>query len=177
MALVAASALANGPVRQGKNLLGVFPFNNGRNAAAGHDDHHHDHHHDEAHHAAHPQTNFDARSQRQGASNQDVALDIGSIAAAGERCIDKVVMVEETEYDDIITCKHSYSEKCHTTYTTDFEPQQEEECEETFTKSCFIEYKKVASDEQIKFCHTPLICEGEGPEECKTVYESQCETR
>jgi hypothetical protein len=107
----------------------------------------------------------------------EVALDIGSIAAAGERCIDKVVMVEETEYDDIITCKHSYSERCHVTYTTDFEPQQEEKCDETFTKSCFIEYKKVASDESISFCHTPLVCEGEGPEECKTVYESQCETR
>ena len=28
-----------------------------------------------------------------------------------------------------------------------------------------------------RFCHTPLVCEGEGPEECKTVYESQCATR
>ena len=72
---------------------------------------------------------------------------------------------------------YSYDEKCHTTYTTDFEPQQEEECDETFTKSCFIEYKKAASEEKVKFCHTPLICEGEGPEECKTVYESNCETR
>ena len=69
------------------------------------------------------------------------------------------------------------SEKCHTTYTTDFEPQQEEECDETFIKSCFIEYKKKAEEETIQFCHTPLICEGEGEEECKTVYESQCETR
>merc|ERR1711973_613753 len=78
-------------------------------------------------------------------------------------------MVEETEYDDVIECKHSYSQKCHTTYTTDFEPQQEEECEENFIKNCFIDYKKVASDETIKFCNTPLICEGEGPEECKNV--------
>ena len=31
--------------------------------------------------------------------------------------------------------------------------------------------------ENIEFCHTPLICEGEGPVECKTVYESVCETR
>jgi len=41
----------------------------------------------------------------------------------------------------------------------------------------FIEYKKVAFEEPIQFCHTPLICEGEGPEECKTVHESVCETR
>ena len=160
-----------------KSLLGVFPFRDQR--AGG--EHHHDHHdhHDHGDLAA-PRRSFQTpgapRAQRQGAE-EDVALDIGSIAAAGERCVEKVVMETSTEYDDVVTCKHSYSEKCHTTYTTDFEPQQEEECDETFTKSCFIEYKKVASDEKIKFCHTPLVCEGEGPEECKTVYESFCETR
>ena len=40
------------------------------------------------------------RGSRQGSTpDDDVPLDIGSIAAAGERCIDKVVMVQETEYD------------------------------------------------------------------------------
>jgi len=179
LALVATSAVAKDQGRNGKSLLGVFPFNNGRSGnARAHD--HHDHHDHHEEHAAAPARragqDFSARNQRQGGGD-DIDLSIGNIAAAGERCIDKVTMVEELEYDEVITCKHSYSEKCHTTYTTDFEPQQEEECEETFTKSCFIEYKKVASDEQIKFCHTPLVCEGEGPEECKTVYESLCETR
>ncbi len=121
------------------------------------------------------QNRFGGSNNRAGADGDQ--LDIGTIAAAGERCIDKVVMVEETEYDEHIECHHSYSERCHTTYTTDFEPQQEEECDENFKKSCFIEYKKIAFDEPIRFCHTPLICEGEGPEECKTVYESECETR
>merc|ERR1712018_330597 len=168
--LVATSALGQ---RAGKNLRGTFPFNSRSNSNAAHAHHgHHEEHH--AHHAA--DDTRDARQRGRGGGD-DVALDIGSIAAAGERCIDKVVMVEETEYDDVVTCKHSYSEKCHTTYTTDFEPQQEEDCEENFIKSCFIEYKKVASEEPIQFCHTPLVCEGEGPEECKTVYESQCETR
>jgi len=155
-------------------LSGVFPFR--QEAGEHHAEHHHDHH-DHAEHKA-PSTSLalPARGSRQGA-NDEVALDIGSIAAAGERCIDKVVMVEETEYDDVIECKHSYSQKCHTTYTTDFEPQQEEECEENFVKECFIQYKTVASDEEVERCNTPLICDGEGPIECKTVYESQCETR
>jgi len=62
---------------------------------------------------------------RQGSGGgNEIALDIGTIAAAGERCIDKVIMVQETEFDDIIECKHSYSERCHTTYSTDYEPQQ-----------------------------------------------------
>ena len=37
----------------------------------------------------------------------------------------------------------SYSQKCHTTYTTDFVPEQEEKCEENFKKNCFIEYREV----------------------------------
>merc|ERR1711917_34006 len=170
--LLATSASAAGPNRKGKNLRGTFPFNQ-RNGNAAHA-HAHDDHHAHAH-AAEAVPARDARQRNQG--GDDVALDIGSIAAAGERCIDKVVMVEETEYDDVIECKHSYSQKCHTTYTTDFEPQQEEECEENFRKNCFIEYKTIASEEEVEFCNTPLVCEGEGPIECKTVYESQCETR
>merc|ERR1712126_545869 len=134
------------------------------------------HHEDHAHHEHHAHDDTRASRQR-GGGGSDVALDIGSIAAAGERCIDKVVMVEETEYDDVVTCKHSYSEKCHTTYTTDFEPQQEEDCEENFVKSCFIEYKKVASEEAVTFCHTPILLEGDGEEVCQTVYESACTTR
>merc|ERR1712168_586561 len=176
-ALFATGASAAGPNRRGKNLRGTFPFNTGARSnarAAAHD--HHEHAHDHEHEHAHAHQAVDARGSRQGGGD-DVALDIGSIAAAGERCIDKVVMVEETEYDDVIECKHSYSEKCHTTYTTDFGPQQEEECEENFIKNCFIEYKKVASDEAVQSCYTPLVCDGGGPVECKTVYESQCETR
>jgi len=172
--------------REGRNLASVFPFVGGNRGLPRarlfgeepvdiHDDHHHHHeHHD--HHEEHQ--DFDSRISRQRNEDEDdIALDIGSIAAAGERCIDKVVMVEETEYDDVVTCKHSYDQKCHVTYTTDFEPQQEEVCEENFIKECFIEYKKSASEESVEFCHTPLVCEGEGPVECRTVYESQCETR
>merc|ERR1711931_525775 len=118
-ALLASGAAAGGPNRTGKNLRGTFPFNQGArgNARAAAHDHHHAHDH------AHAAQAVPARDARQRGGNNDVALDIGSIAAAGERCIDKVVMVEETEYDDVIECKHSYSQKCHTTYTTDFEPQ------------------------------------------------------
>ena len=36
----------------------------------------------------------------------------------------KVMMVDETVYDDGIECHHSYDKRCHTTYTTDYEPQQ-----------------------------------------------------
>jgi hypothetical protein len=38
--------------------------------------------------------------------------------------VDKVEMVEETEYDDVMTCDHSYDRRCHTSYTTTYEAQQ-----------------------------------------------------
>jgi hypothetical protein len=47
-----------------------------------------------------------------------------NIAKITEKIALKVMMVEETEYDDGIECHHSYDKKCHTTYTTDYEPQQ-----------------------------------------------------
>ena len=153
-------------------MRGTFPFNQRNGQAANHAAHGH---HEHAHEHAHAHNVVDARGSRQGGGD-DVALDIGSIAAAGERCIDKVVMVEETEYDDVIECKHSYSQKCHTTYTTDFEPQQEEDCEENFRKNCFIEYKKVAVEETVQKCNTPLTYEETG-EGCKKVTQSVCTTR
>ena len=160
--------------RAGKNLRETFPFNADAREVAHFEDHDEHHHEDRFVH----NIVADTRAARQrGGGGDDVALDIGSIAAAGERCIDKVVMVEETEYDDVVTCKHSYSEKCHTTYTTDFQPQQEEECNENFRKNCFIEYKTIASEESVTFCHTPIILEGDGAEVCETVYESACTTR
>merc|ERR1711931_16433 len=112
--------------RDGKSLVGTFPFN------ANQDDHHHAHHDEHHNHAA-------GRDQRQGGDDTDVSF--GAVAAAGpgsdgKRCIDKVEMVEETEYDDVVQCDHSYDKRCHTTYVTNYESQQEEDCEENFRKNC-----------------------------------------
>ena len=97
----------------------------------------------------------------------------------GKRCIDKVEMVEETEYDDVVQCDHSYDKRCHTTYVTNYDSQQEEECEENFRKSCFIEYEQIAFNETVEICRTPLVkdCNIQGPEICRTEYESECWTK
>jgi len=168
--------IVQSPRRNGKSLVNTFPFNrrNSKQSAADHGHHHH--HHD---HNNHQQQALSSRSSRQGTASNEVPLDIGSIAAAGERCIDKVVMTEQTEYDDQITCKHSYTERCHVTYKTDYEPQQEEECNENYRKKCYIEYKNTASQEKVQFCFTPLVrnCDLPGPTECTTEYRSECTTR
>ena len=76
-------------------------------------------------------------------------------------------------------CTHKNVEKCHYTYVTQFTPTQEEVCEENFEKTCQITFKQMAVDETVKKCYKPLekVCNGEGPEECRTVYESACTTR
>merc|ERR1711892_709199 len=118
----------NSEARGERSLIGTFPFNT--NAES---------------HGSHQVE--DNRIARQGADDTDVTF--GAVAGArpgndGKRCIDKVEMVEETEYDDVEQCDHSYDKRCHTTYVTNYESQQEEECEENYRKNCFIEYEQIA---------------------------------
>jgi hypothetical protein len=42
------------------------------------------------------------------------------------------------------------SRRCHTTYVTTYDSQQEEECEDNFRKSCFIEYETIAFNQTAK---------------------------
>lgn len=149
-----------------------FPF-----AAHQHSDHHHGH---ADHHHAH--TDLEPRISRQGAEgaegDSDELPDFEDIAQAGERCVEKVMMVEETTYDDQIVCHHSYSKKCHNTYVTSFEAVQMEVCEDIFEKYCLIEYKKMAEDEEVEVCNEVLErnCDTPGPTVCETVFESECKT-
>ena len=46
----------------------------------------------------------------------------------------KVMMVDELEFDEVVTCDHSYDQRCHTSYVTSFVSQQQEECSENFRK-------------------------------------------
>merc|ERR1719233_805644 len=159
--------------RGAKSLVNTFPFN----ANEREEDHHEHHEHHEEHAAREPSQSLDTRFSRQG--EDEAAVDFAAVAEAGEKCIDKVEMVEETEYDDVIQCDHSYDKRCHTTYVTNYASQQEEECEENFKKSCFIEYEKIALQETVNVCRKPLVkdCEVEGPEICRTEYESECWTK
>jgi len=168
-----------GNARGAKSLVNTFPFNS--NADADHHGNHGDHGDHHEHHAHQPNQNFDSRLARQG---DDVDVSFPAVAAAGpgadgKKCIDKVEMVEETEYDDVVQCDHSYDKRCHTTYVTNYESQQEEDCEENFRKSCFIEYEQIAFNETVQVCRTPLVkdCDVQGPEICRTEYESECWTK
>merc|ERR1712033_158084 len=106
-------------------------------------------HHQHHEHHDHAPASLDSRAERQG---DDVAVDFGAVAAAGpgadgKRCVDKVEM--------------------------------EEECEENFRKNCFIEYEQIAFNETANICRTPLVkdCDIQGPEICRTEYESECWTK
>merc|ERR1711892_670297 len=125
--------------REERSLVGTFPFNQGDHEE--HNGNHHDH------------EDVDQRVSRQGDDGVDVsftAVSGASPGSDGKKCIDKVEMVEETEYDDVVQCDHSYDKRCHTTYVTNYESQQEEECEENYRKSCFIEYEQIAFNETVE---------------------------
>merc|ERR1712113_503459 len=94
-------------------------------------------------------------------------------------CVDKEEEVDSVEKEPILECIHKNVEKCHYTYVTQFTPSQEEVCEENFEKSCSITFKQQAFNETVRKCYRPTVkvCNGQGPEECRTVYESSCTTK
>ena len=97
----------------------------------------------------------------------------------GRKCVDKTMLRRETEYEEVMTCTHSYDERCHTSYTTSYEPHQEEECEEKFRKVCLISNEEKAVTESVEECTTPLVpdCTLTVDDECRTVYDTVCDTR
>merc|ERR1712013_81995 len=124
--------------RQEKSLLNTFPFNK-QEDNGGHE--HHPHHADQedgvesnlSQSFKQPQIQLDARNFRQGSEINGVSFNEVSQAGPGgdgKKCIDKVEMVEETEYDDVVQCDHSYDKRCHVSYITNYVSQQEVECEE-----------------------------------------------
>merc|ERR1712036_76118 len=146
----AARQLRQNSARDQRSLLNTFPFNSGAQA-----EHHGDHgnhhaHHEEAPVARQSSQDLGARFSFQG---EDGPPSFDDVAAApesgGKRCIDKVEMVEETE------------------------------CDENFRKNCFIEYEQIAFNETVQVCCTPLVkdCDVQGPEICRTEYESECWTK
>ena len=94
-------------------------------------------------------------------------------------CIEKDETVTSLQKDPILECTHKNVEKCHYTYVTQFIAAQEEVCDENFEKACQITFKQQAFNETVQKCYRPLqkVCNGEGPEECRTVYESSCTTK
>jgi len=97
------------------------------------------------------------------------------------RCINKVMTVEETVYEHKIKCQHTFTEKCHDTFITDYVPTQERKCETSFDKRCHIKYEPMMFEETVQICNEPLVkrCSNDtiGEEVCKTHYETTCETR
>lgn len=97
----------------------------------------------------------------------------------GRLCVIKEESIETVSKDPVLSCIHKNLEKCHYTYITYFNSAQEEVCEENFEKKCQITFRQEASKETVRKCYRPQekICNGQGDEECRTVYESSCTTR
>ena len=124
------------------------------------------------------------RRGRQGRQNSDIEAGVDFSGCVtdpdtGLCCVDKLSEVTSLQKDPILECTHKNTEQCHYTYVTQFQPSQEEVCEENFEKQCSITFKQKAVNETVQKCYRPIekLCNGQGPEECRTVYESSCTTK
>ena len=97
----------------------------------------------------------------------------------GQKCVTKSEETEAVARDPILACVHKEVEKCHYTYVTQFTPSQEQVCHYDYHKSCRISFTSKAVSETVMTCYRPVekVCDGQGQEECRTVYESSCRTR
>jgi len=145
-----------------KSLLNQFPFNNLESKK------------DSNIHSEHLTP---VQSRQYGEIADDVVPTFTEVSE--KKCIDKVMILEETVFDEVITCDHSYDQRCHTSYTTAYNTVQEEECEENFKKECFIEMVVIAFNETTEVCKKPLVkdCDIDGETVCRTEYESECWTK
>eukprot|EP00096_Caligus_rogercresseyi_P015329 TRINITY_DN777_c0_g1_i1.p1 TRINITY_DN777_c0_g1~~TRINITY_DN777_c0_g1_i1.p1 ORF type:complete len:359 (+),score=130.14 TRINITY_DN777_c0_g1_i1:235-1311(+) len=139
----------------------------------------HRHSHNNNHHH---RSGSSARRGRQNSLQSGLAIDFtGCVTdpSTGFCCIEKEESIPSLQKDPILECTHKNIEKCHYTYVTQFTPSQEEVCEENFEKTCQVTFKQQAFNDTVRKCYKPLekVCNGQGPEECKTVYESSCTTK
>ena len=104
----------------------------------------------------------------------------------GSWCITKMKYVDHMVKDQVKECWHENITQCHDTYVTEFLPSQEQKCEESFWKSCKIDFKEAPYNYSMKQCHIPLVKECNSPAYnspskdaeivCKTWFESECNT-
>jgi len=92
------------------------------------------------------------------------------------KCVSKQEIVEEIEYDDVLTCNHKYKQKCHTSYNTNYQTVQQEQCTEKFKKICFLGYSDLIYNTNVTVCTESWVknCALNGTKSCKIGYETKC---
>merc|ERR1711971_349977 len=179
---------------QGRDLVGKYV--GGRFQPISHDashNHHHHGHHQSHDHIRHQQADTYPHVLNNnfldGSSVPDTrGIDLNKLPGAenlptfdtddGLTCVKKMMMTEYTEYEETVTCVHKEEKRCHESYVTDFEPTRQRECDQKFEKRCSIYYEDVAVPDVVEVCKTDIAynCDKKGPEECKTIYDTVCET-
>ena len=80
--------------------------------------------------------------------------------------MDKVVMVDDVEYEEKILCHHVNTESCFNVYRTQYKPKRHKECTESFRKDCTIVSEEVTVPLVVNVCEETVqrTC-AEGPGE------------
>jgi hypothetical protein len=125
-------------------------------AGGGHGQHHHRHH--QAPPYPSPQYIKQQKPQKGKKANGDT-IDFSNAVLdpeTGKLCVTRFEQFDTLDKDPILECFHRQVKQCHLTYITQYQPNQEEVCEENFEKTCQITFRKQAYNETVRKCYRPL---------------------
>lgn len=119
------------------------------------------------------QSEENSASEGRGLTGEEFSLSDGS------RCRDKVEVVEQIVYDEVVTCQHKEDRQCQTSLVTRYNSQQVEECKERYIKTCHIQYQPTAFQETLQVCSRPMVkdCTVTVDQRCRTFTQTECWTK
>ncbi len=71
--------------------------------------------------------------------------------------MNKLMMVDDVEFEERLLCHHVESESCYNVHLTRYVPRRVRDCEDSFRKDCYIESEQVSVPVAVTVCEQERV--------------------